>query len=163
DRGIPLFRERLEAAPIHKLGPRLPAEHDGHLPRVGLGRVTPRAAERPARLPAVRHVLGPRPPPRPRAREHPPRHRSRPAPLAAVTIGARDRLGLLGTIAGAFAVSGISILSARAFTTPDGVALDAFDVRQSFAEEGISDERWDRFAALLGGALEGTVDLDARV
>ncbi len=82
---------------------------------------------------------------------------------AAVTIGAHDRLGLLGTIAGAFAVSGISILSARAFTTSDGVALDAFDVRQSFEEEGISDERWNRFAALLGGALDGTVDLDARV
>jgi [protein-PII] uridylyltransferase len=79
-----------------------------------------------------------------------------------VTVGARDRLGLLATIAGAFAVSGISILTARAFTTSDGVALDAFDVSGSFPGE-IAEDRWERFRGLLTGALDGTVDLDGRV
>jgi [protein-PII] uridylyltransferase len=79
-----------------------------------------------------------------------------------VTVGAHDRLGLLATIAGAFAVSGISILTARAFTTSDGVALDAFDLSGSFPED-IGDERWARFEALLAATLEGTVDMPARV
>ena len=82
---------------------------------------------------------------------------------ASVAVGAQDRLGLLGTIAGAFAVSGISILSARAFTTADGIALDAFDLSGSFDEEAISDERWNAFAALLGEALDGRTVLADRV
>jgi [protein-PII] uridylyltransferase len=78
-----------------------------------------------------------------------------------VTVAAQDRTGLLSTIAGAFAVSGISILSARAFTTSDGVALDAFDVVGAF--DDIPQERWDRFRSFLAGALEGRVDLTARL
>jgi [protein-PII] uridylyltransferase len=78
-----------------------------------------------------------------------------------VTVAAQDRTGLLSTIAGAFAVSGISILSARAFTTSDAVALDAFDVVGAF--DDIPQERWDRFRSFLAGALEGRVDLSARL
>jgi [protein-PII] uridylyltransferase len=78
-----------------------------------------------------------------------------------VAVAAQDRTGLLNTIAGAFAVSGISILSARAFTTSDGVALDAFDVVGAF--DDIPQERWDRFRSFLAGALEGRVDLSARL
>jgi [protein-PII] uridylyltransferase len=80
----------------------------------------------------------------------------------AVTVGARDRLGLLATIAGAFAVSGISILTARAFTTADRVALDAFEVGGSF-EDDVGEERWARFRALLAAALDGTVDMRTRM
>ncbi len=87
----------------------------------------------------------------------------RAAGTASVTVGAQDRLGLLGTIAGAFAVSGISILAARAFTTADGIALDAFDVRGSFEEEEIPQERWEAFATLLGEALDGRTVLAERV
>ncbi len=79
-----------------------------------------------------------------------------------VAVGARDRIGLLATIAGAFAVSGISILTARAFTTSEGVALDAFDVSGSFEDE-IPGERWERFRDVLRGAIDGSVDLDERV
>jgi [protein-PII] uridylyltransferase len=79
-----------------------------------------------------------------------------------VTIAAVDRMGLLATIAGAFAVSGISILTARAFTTSEGIALDVFDVSGSF-EDDIPGERWSRFREVLAGSIAGTIDLDDRV
>ena len=65
-------------------------------------------------------------------------------------------------VAGSLSVSGLSILSARAFTTSDGVALDALDVRGAFEPE-VGPERWERFRGLLSGALDGTVDLRERV
>ena len=43
-------------------------------------------------------------------------------------VVAADRPGLLSWIAGAVALAGLSILSAQAFTTDDGVAVDVFEV-----------------------------------
>jgi [protein-PII] uridylyltransferase len=54
------------------------------------------------------------------------------------------------------------VLSAQAFTTEDGVALDAFDVTGAF-EEDIAEERWRRFRTLVRHALEGRVDLADRI
>jgi UTP:GlnB (protein PII) uridylyltransferase len=79
-----------------------------------------------------------------------------------LTVGARDRLGLLAMVAGSLSVSGLSILAARAFTTSDGVALDAFDVRGAF-EVDVGAARWRRFRVLLAGAFDGSVDLRRRV
>ena len=79
-----------------------------------------------------------------------------------VTVVARDRPGLLSLIAGAMAVSGMNILSARAFTTEDGVALDLFVVEPAFQGE-IDEERWRRFRTDLRRALEGRVSLDHRI
>ena len=79
-----------------------------------------------------------------------------------VTVVARDRPGLLSLIAGAMAVSGMNILSARAFTTEDGVALDPFVVEPAFRGE-IDEERWRRFRTDLRRALEGRISLDHRI
>ncbi len=79
-----------------------------------------------------------------------------------VSVVARDRPGLLSLIAGALAVSGMNILSARAFTTEDGVALDRFVVEPAFGDE-IDEERWRRFRTDLRRALEGRTSLDHRI
>jgi [protein-PII] uridylyltransferase len=79
-----------------------------------------------------------------------------------VTVVARDRPGLLSLIAGALAVGSMNILSARAFTTEDGVALDLFVVEPAFQGE-IEEERWRRFRTDLRRALEGRISLDHRI
>jgi [protein-PII] uridylyltransferase len=79
-----------------------------------------------------------------------------------VTVVARDRPGLLSVMAGALAVNGMNILSARAFTTEDGVALDLFVVEPGFRGE-IDEERWRRFRNDLRRALEGRISLDHRI
>jgi [protein-PII] uridylyltransferase len=79
-----------------------------------------------------------------------------------VAIGAPDRLGLLANVAGSFALSGLSILSAQAFTTTDGVALDMFEARGAF-EEDVDPDRWKKFEETLGQAHWGQVDLDQAV
>jgi len=79
-----------------------------------------------------------------------------------VSVGAADRLGLLASIAGALTLSGLSILTAEAFTTEGGVALDVFEVRGTF-EDRVDEERWDRFRRLAGEALGGAIDLEERM
>jgi [protein-PII] uridylyltransferase len=79
-----------------------------------------------------------------------------------LSVGTRDRPGLLATVAGAFTLSGLSILAAQAFTTTDGVALDVFDVRGAF-EVQVEPDRWDRFRATLSEAVAGDLDLAERV
>jgi [protein-PII] uridylyltransferase len=78
-----------------------------------------------------------------------------------VAVGAVDRLGLLAAVAGSFTLAGLSILSARAFTTEGGIALDVFDVRGAF-EEHVDEHRWDRFRTTFHDALTRT-DLAERV
>jgi [protein-PII] uridylyltransferase len=78
-----------------------------------------------------------------------------------VAVGAVDRLGLLAAVAGSFTLAGLSILSAQAFTTEKGIALDVFEVRGAFEDE-VDDRRWDRFRTTLQEALAGT-DLGEKV
>jgi [protein-PII] uridylyltransferase len=78
-----------------------------------------------------------------------------------VAVGAVDRLGLLAAVAGSFTLAGLSILSAQAFTTEKGIALDVFEVRGAFEDE-VDDRRWDRFRTTLQEALAGT-DLAEKV
>ena len=80
----------------------------------------------------------------------------------AVTVICRDRPGLLARIAGAFALSGLSILSAQVFTTQDGVAVDLFEVEAAFRGD-VDEDRWRRFRATLRKALEERVFLDQGV
>jgi [protein-PII] uridylyltransferase len=80
----------------------------------------------------------------------------------ALTVVARDRPGLLSRIAGSLALSGLSILTAQAFTTEDGVALDLFEVEGAFAGD-VDEERWRRFRSTLRHALEGRLSLEYRV
>jgi [protein-PII] uridylyltransferase len=79
-----------------------------------------------------------------------------------LTVVAHDQPGLLSRIAGALALSGLSILTAQVFTTEDGIAVDLFDVEGIF-EEVIDEERWRRFRATLRKAMEGRLSLEYRV
>jgi [protein-PII] uridylyltransferase len=79
-----------------------------------------------------------------------------------VVVIATDRPGLLSWIAGALTIEGVSILSAQAFTTDDGVALDVFEVEGAFEPE-ITERRWRAFRATLRRTIEGSISLDHRV
>lgn len=79
-----------------------------------------------------------------------------------LTVVAADRPGLLSLIAGALSLTGLSILTAQAFTTDDGVALDVFDVEGAH-EAGVTDERWREFRGTLRRAIEGRLALAYRV
>jgi [protein-PII] uridylyltransferase len=80
----------------------------------------------------------------------------------ALTVVALDRPGLLARIAGALTLSGLSILSAQALTTDDGIVVDTFEVGPAFDEE-IGEERWRRFRTTLRHAIEGRVDVRDRI
>ncbi len=79
-----------------------------------------------------------------------------------LTVVAGDRPGLLAKIAGALALAGLNILTAQAFTTEDGVAIDLFVVETAFEGEA-DEERWRRFRQTLRRALEGRLSLEYRV
>jgi [protein-PII] uridylyltransferase len=79
-----------------------------------------------------------------------------------VTVVAVDRPGLLARIAGSLALQGLVILSARAFTTEDGTAVDLFEVTPAFHGD-VDEERWRGFRRTLRRALEGRVTLEHRV
>ncbi|MEW6059430.1 MAG: ACT domain-containing protein [Actinomycetota bacterium] len=75
-----------------------------------------------------------------------------------LTVVAADRPGLLSWIAGAFTLAGLSILSAKVFTTEDGVAVDVFEVEGLF-ERDVGEERWRDFRSTLRKAMEGRLRL----
>lgn len=79
-----------------------------------------------------------------------------------LAVVAPDRPGLLAMIAGALALAGLNILSAQAFTTEDGVAIDLFTVEGAFEPE-VGEDRWRRMRTDLRRALEGRVSLEHRV
>jgi len=85
-----------------------------------------------------------------------------------LAIAARDRPGLLGTIAGVLAAHRIDIVHAEVFSTPEdpalgwlaGRALDLFEVRGP--EEGpVAATRWRAARAELAQILGGEGDLEA--
>jgi len=79
-----------------------------------------------------------------------------------VVVVANDRPGLLSWIAGSLATEGVSILTAQAFTTDDGVALDVFEVEGAFEPE-ITERRWRAFRTTLRRTIEGSISLEHRV
>lgn len=76
------------------------------------------------------------------------------------TIITWDRAGLFAKIAGAFAVAGINILSARAFSRGDDIALDRF--RVALPTEG-TEEAKARFNQTLAACLVRQEDLQPQV
>jgi [protein-PII] uridylyltransferase len=78
-----------------------------------------------------------------------------------VTIVARDRPGLLGTLAGALTVCGLDVLEASLFGTTDGLALDVFRGADPFGR--VADDGGARVKQTIERALAGDVDLAARV
>ena len=69
---------------------------------------------------------------------------------------------MLSNIAGSLALEGISILSAQAFTTEDGTAVDLFEVEGVFEPE-IAERNWRAFRSTLRRALEGAISIEHRV
>lgn len=79
-----------------------------------------------------------------------------------VTVAAPDRRGLFASIAGSFALAGLDILSADAFSAPGGVALDVFVVRPDTLAE-VGPATWTAFERFLGAALADHLALDVRL
>jgi [protein-PII] uridylyltransferase len=85
-------------------------------------------------------------------------HRHRQPGLWDVMLVARDRPGLLATVAGVLALRGTSVLAADAATCADGLVLDVFTVAAAHGEP-LAPDRWPEVAADLQAALEGRVPL----
>jgi [protein-PII] uridylyltransferase len=79
-----------------------------------------------------------------------------------VLVVARDRSGLLSWIAGSLALAGMSILTAHAFTTDDGIAADLFEVEGVWEPE-VPERRWREFRGILRRAVDGSISLERRV
>jgi [protein-PII] uridylyltransferase len=145
---IDAIRARLRGEPMGEIEGYL-----ARLPRPYLLAVTPEAAAAHYRLVApalgtaeVRTLAGP----------------GERAGTYSVAVVAADRPGLLAKIAGALALTGLNILSAQAFTTEDGVAIDLFVVETAFHGQA-DEERWRGFRQTLRRALEGRISLEYRV
>jgi [protein-PII] uridylyltransferase len=68
-----------------------------------------------------------------------------------------DHAGLFSQLAGAIAMSGGSIVDAKAFTTSDGFALDVFSVQDSEGEPFADKERLGRLRQSIEKTLRGEV------
>ena len=75
----------------------------------------------------------------------------------AITVALRDRPGSLARSAGVLALHRASVLSAQAFTTTDGMALERFVVHAPLETD------WHRFEEDLAAAYGGRLALDARL
>ena len=75
-----------------------------------------------------------------------------------VRIASWDRLGLFAKIAGSFAASGLSILSARGFTRSDEIVLDTFYVVDASSGKLVSKKSREKFEDVLYRALTEETD-----
>ncbi len=78
---------------------------------------------------------------------------------ATCVVAASDRTGLLATVAGALAVHGVEVLSAKGWSSDDGVAVEEFRIERRLG----GDPPWARIEADLRGALAGEIDLHERL
>ncbi|MDQ6673306.1 MAG: hypothetical protein M3069_21625, partial [Chloroflexota bacterium] len=85
-------------------------------------------------------------------------HRHRQSGVWDVLIAARDRPGLLATVAGVMALRGTSVLAADAATCADGLVLDVFTVSGAFGEPATA-ERWSGVAGDVQAVLDGRLPL----
>ncbi len=74
-------------------------------------------------------------------------------------VAASDRTGLLATVAGALAAHGVEVLSAKGWSSDDGVAVEEFRIERRLG----GDPPWARIEADLRGALAGEIDLHERL
>jgi [protein-PII] uridylyltransferase len=77
-----------------------------------------------------------------------------------VTVVARDRPGLLATLAGALTIAGLDVTEANLFGTTDALALDVFRASDPFGRVG---EDESRVPKLIDSALGGELDIATRV
>jgi [protein-PII] uridylyltransferase len=85
-------------------------------------------------------------------------YRHRQSDLWDVLVVARDRPGLLATMAGVLALRGTSVLAADAATCSDGLVLDVFTVSGTHGV-ALERDRWPAIAQDVQSALEGRLPL----
>ena len=73
-------------------------------------------------------------------------------------VAAKDRPGLFAKIAGVLTVHGLQVISAEAWTSADGVAIDQFQVLKSGGTTN-----WARLRTDLDDILNGVVDVADRI
>lgn len=76
-----------------------------------------------------------------------------------IRIASRDRRGLFSLIAGTLALHGLDVVGADAFTGRDGTAVDEFRILRVRG----GSPNWAKVEHDLRGALDGTLDIDARL
>ena len=86
------------------------------------------------------------------------RHRG--APEWDLLVVARDRPGLLATMAGVLALRGATVLAADAATSDDGLVLDVFTVGSAYGAP-LEPSLWPLLSADLRAALDGELPLEA--
>ncbi len=74
-----------------------------------------------------------------------------------VAVASGDRAGLFATIAAAFALHNVPVVGADVWTTPDGLAVDQFQVLDA------SLVPWPKLEQTLRRAVAGEIDLDDAV
>ncbi len=74
-------------------------------------------------------------------------------------IATRDQPGLFAKIAGAFAMNGVDVVAAEAWTSADGVAVDQFRVARSVSK-GAEQSKLEHD---LRGVVRGTIDIGSRI
>lgn len=72
-----------------------------------------------------------------------------------VTVYAPDQPNMLSLLAGACAQAGAHIMDAQIYTTRDGFALDAMNVRREFANDADELRRAERIASEIRNSLSG--------
>ena len=85
-------------------------------------------------------------------------YRHRGSELWDLLVVARDRPGLLATMAGVLALRGTSVLAADAATCADGLVLDVFTVSGTHGE-ALEPELWPAIAQDVQSALQGKLPL----
>lgn len=85
------------------------------------------------------------------------------APASTFTVAARDRPGLLSTIAGVLALHNLNVLEARVATRSDGVALDTFRVEDALGSTMVGQGRWPGVREDLELAVRNELDLETRL
>jgi [protein-PII] uridylyltransferase len=85
-------------------------------------------------------------------------YRHRQPGLWEVLVVARDRPGLLATVAGVLAMRGTSVLAADAATCADGLVLDVFTVVGAYGA-ALSRDLWPAVADDVRSAIEGRLPL----
>jgi [protein-PII] uridylyltransferase len=86
--------------------------------------------------------------------------RHRRAPEWDLLVVARDRPGLLATMAGVLALRGATVLAADAATSADGLVLDVFTVGSAYGAP-LEAALWPRLTEDLQAALDGRLPLEA--
>jgi [protein-PII] uridylyltransferase len=85
------------------------------------------------------------------------------APVSNIVVAARDRPGLLATVAGVLALHNLNVLEARVVTRNDGLAIDTFRVADSRGSDMVGQGRWPAVRDTLERTIVGTLDLEARL